>query len=141
MALLSKQEEKKLVAAIGAAERLTSGEIRIHLEKHTDKDTFERALEVFQELEMHQTEQRNGVLFYLAYEDHRFTILGDEGIHAKVGADFWNEIKEEIQTRFRSGKFFEGLEYGVLAAGHALQEHFPYQRGDVNELSDEISKS
>ena len=141
MAILNKFEERKLVAAIGAAERLTSGEIRIHFEKHTDKDTYERALEVFAQLEMHQTELRNGVLFYLAYEDHKFTILGDEGIHAKVGNDFWNTIKEDMQTAFRQGKFFEGLESGVLEAGRALQEFFPRMDDDVNELSDEISKS
>jgi uncharacterized membrane protein len=78
------------------------------------------------------------VLFYLAMQDHKFAILGDGGINAKVPKDFWDHIKESMVTHFKEGMFAEGIEKGIAMAGKALAEHFPYQDGDVNELSDDI---
>ena len=77
------------MAAIQEAEKNTSGEIRVHIEAHTDEDHYEHALKVFAELKMHKTELRNGVLFYVAVNDHKFVILGDQGINDKV-TDFMN---------------------------------------------------
>lgn len=99
---------------------------------------LDHAAFLFGELKMHQTELRNGVLFYLAMQDHKFAILGDAGINAKVGSDFWDHIKQEMLQHFKEGHFAEGLEIGISMAGKALVEHFPYQKGDANELSDEI---
>jgi len=88
---------------------------------------------------MHQTEQRNGVLFYLAVHDRKFAILGDAGINRLVPANFWDEIKETLLGYFKEGKFTEGLTKGILMAGEQLKANFPYQKDDVNELSNEIS--
>ena len=88
---------------------------------------------------MHKTEQRNGVLFYLAVKDHKFAILGDAGINALTGDDFWDSIKQKMAEHFSQGEFSMGLKEGILMAGQARKDHFPYQDGDVNELSDEIS--
>lgn len=138
---LSKKDEEKIVAAISQAEKNTSGEIRVHIEAHTDEDHFEHALKVFEELEMHKTELRNGVLIYIAVNDHQFVILGDEGINKVVSNDFWEQTKEVMQAHFREGNFREGIVAGVLQAGDELKAHFPYQADDEDELSNEISKS
>ncbi len=138
---LSKKEEEKIVDAISQAEKNTSGEIRVHIEAHTDEDHFEHALKVFEQLEMHKTELRNGVLIYIAVDDHQFVILGDKGINDVVSNDFWERTKDVMQDHFRKGNFQEGIVAGVLQAGEELKTHFPYQADDQDELSNEISKS
>ena len=137
--LFTKSQKASIAEAIKKAELNTSGEIMVHIEKRCKEDVMDRAAGVFEMLEMHKTELRNGVLFYLATGDHKFAILGDAGINAKVPEDFWNKIKEHMQTRFREHKFTEGLCEGIAMAGEQLKSHFPYQKGDVNELSNEIS--
>ncbi len=137
----SKSEEEQIVAAIKAAEKNTSGEIRVHIEASSkEKDPLERAVQVFQELEMHQTEARNGVLFYLAYEDHAFSIFGDQGINQKVPVGFWDSTRDQMQTAFKKLAFAEGLIAGITEAGEVLKAYFPYQSDDQNELDDSISK-
>ena len=133
-------EEQKVIEAIKSAEKDTSGEIRVHIEKMTDKDPFERAKEVFYELKMNETKAQNGVLFYVATESHHFAILGDKGINDLVPDDFWDQEKALVLSHFSKREFATGLELGIKEAGKKLQEFFPYQSDDTNELSDEISK-
>ena len=135
----SKEEQQKIVAAIKEAELNTSGEIRVHIENHCKEDVLERAAELFYDLKMNRTAARNGILFYLAVKDHKFAIIGDEGINLKVEHDFWNDIKDEMIVNFKENRFAEGLINGILKCGKRLKEYFPYQSDDVNELSDEIS--
>ena len=134
------KEEKELIkSAVKEAELNTSGEIRVHLDNSCREDVMDRAAWWFGKLEMHKTELRNGVLFYLAVKDRKFAILGDAGINAVTPDDFWDHIREIMLARFSEGDFASGLREGILMAGQALKEHFPYQEGDINELSDEIS--
>lgn len=135
----SREEKQRIKAAVGAAELNTSGEIRVHLESRCKGDVLDRAAYIFEKLAMHKTEQRNGVLFYLAVEDHKFAILGDAGINAVTHEDFWDEIKAKMLSEFQEQRFCDGLETGIRMAGEQLKEHFPYQEGDVNELPDDIS--
>ena len=135
----SKEEKEKIKEAVKSAETSTSGEIRVHIDNHCKEDVMDRAAWWFAKLEMHKTEQRNGVLFYLAVKDHKFAILGDAGINSVTPEDFWDTIKEQMLEQFKEGKFADGLSKGIHLAGEALQSHFPYQDDDVNELSDEIS--
>ncbi len=137
---LTQEQEQQIVAAIRHAEKTTSGEIRVHIEKHTDLDVLDRTKEVFHFLKMDNTIQRNGVLIYVAVEDHRFAIYGDQGIHDVLAANFWESTKDAILNQFKKGDFTQGLIDGVLLAGEQLQKYFPWEHGDVNELSDEISK-
>ena len=137
----TKEEQQKIVAAIKEAELNTSGEIRVHIENHCKEEALERAAEVFYDLKMDRTAARNGILFYLAVKDHKFAIIGDEGINREVEHNFWNDIKDEIISNFKENKFAEGLIAGILKCGDRLKEYFPYQNDDVNELSDEISFS
>ena len=137
---LTKEEEQAIVDAICMAEKETSGEIRVHLEKTTSKDPYDRALEVFHELNRHETHLKNGVLIYLAVADKKFVICGDQGIHDLVDDGFWDSTKEAMAAQFKNGDFKQGLIDGILKAGHQLSNHFPWEENDTNELSNEISK-
>ncbi|MGB7393061.1 MAG: TPM domain-containing protein [Pricia sp.] len=137
---LSAEEEQEIVDAILRAEKNTSGEIRVHIEAHTRSDHMERAKEVFQVLKMGNTKQENGVLIYVAVNDKKFAIYGDRGINKVVPEGFWDSTRDAIQSQFRNKHFKQGIIDGILKAGKELQTHFPYERGDINELSDEVSK-
>ena len=138
---LTAEEEQEIVQAIAIAEKNTSGEIRVHIENHTEKPPLERAKEVFLSLEMDKTQARNGVLFYVGVSDHTFAILGDEGIDKKVESDFWNTTKDVVIQHFKNKNYKEGLVAGILSAGERLKTFFPYDdENDTNELSNEISK-
>jgi uncharacterized membrane protein len=135
----TEKEQQQIVEAIKTAELNTSGEIRVHLETKCPGDVLDRATYWFAELKMHKTELRNGVLFYMASGDKKFAILGDAGINAKVGADYWDKIKEQMSADFSEGNFAKGIITGILSCGEQLSNFFPYQSNDNNELSDDIS--
>lgn len=137
----SKKEKERIVSAVREAELQTSGEIRVHLERQFRGDALKHAEEIFQKLNMDRTEARNGVLILMGLKSKRFFILGDIGIHEKVGQDFWDAIVGEIVPYFKEDRFADGLAEGILEIGKKLKNHFPYQRDDVNELPDEISFS
>ena len=137
---LSAQEEQEIVEAILQAEKNTSGEIRVHLESHTRLDHFDRAKEVFHILKMDNTKEENGVLIYVAVNDKKFAICGDKGIHKVVPPNFWETTKDVIQNHFSKGNYKEGIVAGILKAGIELESHFPWRHGDINELSNEVSK-
>lgn len=137
---LTADEENAIVNAIQLAELNTSGEIRVHIEKHTEKPPLERAQEVFYTLGMDQTKARNGVLFYVGVSDHTFAIIGDEGIHNMVEDDFWDCTKDIVIEHFKNKRYKEGLVDGIIRAGERLKKYFPFESDDTNELSNEISK-
>lgn len=137
---LTPDEEKAIVNAIQIAERNTSGEIRVHLEDHSEKPPVERAQEVFYSLGMDQTKARNGVLFYVGVSDHTFAIIGDEGIHNMVEDDFWDCTKDIVIAHFKNKRYKDGLVDGIIKAGERLKQYFPFESDDTNELSNEISK-
>lgn len=138
---LTDQEEMEIIEAIIQAEQKTSGEIRIHIEEHTEKKPFERAQEVFQILQMDQTQNRNGVLFYVGVADHSFVILGDKGINDRVESNFWDQTKDLVISFFKKGEYKQGLVEGVLKAGLKLKQLFPYDKdADLDELPNEISR-
>ena len=137
---LTPEEEQAIVDAICVAEKETSGEIRVHIEKTTSLGHFERAKEVFHLLKMDETELKNGVLLYVAVKDKAFVICGDQGINDVVPSDFWDCTKELMVSQFKTGNFKQGIIDGIIRAGEQLKKYFPYQEGDINELSNEISK-
>lgn len=137
---LTAEEEQTIIDAIIEAENHTSGEIRVHLERGLHKDAFRRAEEVFYFLEMDATENQNGILFYVAVDDHRFVVLGDKGIDHVVPDDFWESIKDEVIGEFKVGEYAKGLVKGILHTGEKLKEFFPVDDDSKNELSDSISK-
>jgi uncharacterized membrane protein len=135
----TKEQQDQILSAVKGAEKETSGEIRVHIETSFTGEVLDRAAWVFKKLDMHKTEERNGVLFYLAVENKQFAIIGDAGINSKVPAGFWDEISSILMKNFKEGRFAEGLAEGIIMAGKQLKAHFPYQAGDKNELPDDIS--
>jgi uncharacterized membrane protein len=137
---LSQKQEQSIVESIKEAEKESSGEIRVHIEKKCKADSpTERAQQVFAELKMHETELRNGVIVYVAWKDHKVAIWGDQGIHEKVGQKFWDDELELILDYFKKEDYETGLSEVILQIGQKLKEFFPYQKDDVDELSNEIS--
>jgi uncharacterized membrane protein len=133
------QEQEQIIAAVQAAERRTSGEIRIFIESRCSYvDPLDRATEIFFNLKMEQTEDRNGVLLYIAMKDKQLAIYGDKGIHEKVGAAFWQAEVKQICSEFRATHLAEGIVHIVTDIGQALVTHFPYHNEDRNELPDDI---
>ncbi len=138
---LNREEEQRIVEAIRTAEKETSGEIRVHIENDSTKHCLEHAKEVFHLLHMDETAEKNGVLFYVAVHTHQFAIIGDKGIDDKVPDNFWNDVKDTVTGEFSKGNKADGLILGILEAGQKLQQYFPFQDEDKNELSDDISRS
>ena len=111
----------------------------MHIESICEGDALERAYEVFHHLKMDATELRNGVLFYLALDSHRFAIYGDKGIHEKVGHHFWEDEVKLVIDHFKKKDYITGMELAIHEVGQKLKAFFPYDDDDVNELTDEIS--
>ena len=140
--MFNKIESLRITEAIKAAEQQTSGEIVVHTETTWKGDPYARALHWFHKLKLHETIQHNGVLIYLVEKQKRFAIVGDGGIHAKVGQDFWEQAAAIISDHFKQGRFADGLCAAIEHVGKALSSHFPYDpKTDCNELSDQISQS
>ena len=137
--MFSKEQQNMILQAIKEAELNTSGEIRVHIEKSCPGDVLDRAATLFKKLNMHKTDLRNGVLFYLAVNNRKFAILGDAGINFKVAGNFWDQIKDEMTTYFKQSDFTGGLSKGISMAGEQLKAFFPLQPDDKNELPDDIS--
>lgn len=138
--LLTEDEKQQLVQAIRAAERLTSGEIRLFVESRcTYVDPMDRAKEIFLQLGMEKTRLSNGVLLYIALKDHQYAIFGDKGIHEKVGDVFWKEEAQLLVHHFSRNEIIPGIAACIKEIGATLCQYFPYEAGDEdNELPDDI---
>ncbi len=136
----SKEEKALIVAAIQSAEHRTSGEIRVYIEgKCRFVKPVDRAIELFTQLKMEATTQRNAVIVYVAVTDRQLAVYGDEGIHQKVGDIFWNEAVQKMLQHFNLKNYAAGIALVVTEIGSALQHHFPYDAStDQNELPDDI---
>ncbi|HCY45123.1 MAG TPA: hypothetical protein DHU89_00465 [Flavobacteriales bacterium] len=135
----TEEERAEIENAITEAEKVTSGEIRVHLENTCDEKILDHTSWIFEELKMHATEKRNGVLIYMAVEDKAFAIIGDAGINLLVPTDFWENIKDEMRAAFKQDRFKEGLVEAINTIGLDLKAHFPIQEDDENELPNTIS--
>jgi uncharacterized membrane protein len=141
-------ELDELARAVARAERLTSGELRVHLERRVPRDRegrvlapLTRARDVFAGLGMARTAQRNGVLIYLALDDHALAIVGDEAVHARLGDAYWQRVRDLMVERLRAGRPAEAVLGAVDDVGRVLAEHFPPRPDDVDELPDRLSTS
>ena len=132
-------EQALIVEAIRKAEQRTSGEVRVFVESRCSyMDALDRALEIFNEMKMSETKERNAVLVYVALRDHQLAVYGDEGIHQRVGNDYWKHEVFKMIRDFNRENYAEGIAHCVEDVGDALQHHFPYTKGDRNELTDDI---
>lgn len=138
--LIKKSEERKIVSAIKKAEKDTSGEIRVHIErKCKEGDPVARAIFIFNAIGMFDTRERTGVLIYISIKSKMFSIIGDVGINSVIPQDFWNRIKEDLSSFFSRGQITEGIIEAVNQTGKILKEHFPATEDNPNEQPDEIS--
>jgi uncharacterized membrane protein len=137
---ISQLDDAKIVAAIGEAERRTSGEIRVFISSREVDDALTNAKLRFEKLGMTRTRDRNGVLLYFAPRSRQFAICGDSGIDAKCGPKFWEGTAEEVSVRLRAGQFTEAIVHAVQTVGALLAEHFPRRDDDRDELSNEVAR-
>ena len=136
---LTEEEEQRIIKAIEAAEEFTTGEIRVHIEFKCKKDPLDRATNVFGELKMHETDARNGVILYIATDDRKVAIFGDEGISQQVDDDFWQDEIDKLIREFKSGNFEKGIASVVADIGEKLKQFYPSDGTDPNELDNEIT--
>ena len=136
----TEEEKQCILEAIQDAERRTSGEIRLFIEsKCRFVDPVDRAKEIFLDLGMHHTQERNATLIYIATVDHQAAILGDSGIHSKVGMEFWQQEIRKMMLHFKQDHLATGISAVVKDIGEVLYQYFPYQKeSDKNELPDDI---
>jgi uncharacterized membrane protein len=137
--LLSTGDLERVREAVRQAEARTSGEIRVHLDDTIVEDVLDHAAFIFEELGMHRTQDRNGVLIYVSVAERRAAVIGDAGINAKLPGGYWNETLGVMLEQFKAGRYCEGLCMGVERLGEQLRTHFPRANDDRNELSDEVS--
>ncbi len=129
----------RVKAAIAEAERATSGEVRVSVARYFWGPVRPAAEHAFARLGLTGTKDRNGILFFIVPARKKFVVLGDEGIHAKVGQELWDCVAGLMEDRFRKGEFTEGLVEAIGEAGRRLAVHFPYDPTvDINELPDDV---
>ncbi|WPU93850.1 TPM domain-containing protein [Mucilaginibacter sabulilitoris] len=139
MAVFNEEEQQRIQKAIEEAEKRSSGEIRVCIEKKCSEDVLDRAAKYFYQLNMHKTKLRHGVLIYVATVDRKFAIIGDAGINKVVPDNFWDNTKEDMLKHFKYGDIVEGIVTGLKIAGEQLQKYFPHSQDNDNELSDDIA--
>lgn len=137
---LTQRQEDNIVQAIVKAEKMTRGEIRVHIEEKPCKEAVERAKEVFNALKMYETKDKTGVLFYVNVGENKIAIVGDQGINQKVGEDFWMEVKDLVVERFKQGLYEKGIIQGIEKTAEKLSQFFPIEGEDKDELPNNITK-
>lgn len=139
---LSDEEISALVEVIRTSEAYSTGEIRVHIDSSTDQvNSAEVAFKTFCELGMYKTRDRNAVLFHINFHQKYLTIIGDENIHQKVSQSFWDEIHDEMTSKFSQFQYFQAIKEAVLKTGVELKKYFPIHGDNPDELSNEITFS
>lgn len=123
--LFNELDHDRITAAIAAAEKHTSGQIRVYVSHRRVQDPRHAAAHQFVKLGLDKTKHRNAVLIFIAPESQNFAILGDEAVHAKCGETFWEQVAGAMRELFRQRKFTEGIVHGIDTAGRSLAQHFP----------------
>ena len=136
---LNQLRHDDIVAAIGKAEKTTSGEIRVFISRHEPADAIVAAQQQFAHLGMDRTSEKNGVLIYMAPLARKFAIIGDAGVHERCGDEFWRAVAAQMTGHFRKGEFTPGILHAISKAGELLAKHFPAQPDHPNQLPDDIA--
>ena len=139
----SPQGLKRIEDAIAAGERLHQGQVRFALEASLPLaqvfrglEPRTRALQLFGQLGIWDTEHNNGVLVYVLLADKDVEIIADRGINRRVAQDAWDAICRAMESAFREGRFEDGAVDGITAIGELLSQHFPRSSPGPNELPD-----
>ncbi len=139
----SPEEEQRIIGAIQAVEKRTTGEIRVHLERKSSGNILDDAVGIFHRLNMHDTKAHNGVLIVIVPSEKQFAIIGDEGIDDVLPDNFWEDERNLMVAQFKKGQYCEGVVKAIEKIGDKLQAHFPVtgEEENPNELPDDISYS
>lgn len=137
--MLTNTELKQIEELISEGEKRTSGEIRVHIDNTCEIDPYQRGVQIFHELKMQETKERNGILIYLDFSHRKLAIIGDVGIHEKIESEFWEKTKEELINEFKSSNFLNGVCNSVKILSEKLVAFFPSSDSDSNELSNEVT--
>lgn len=140
-ALFSDDDLEAITRAVAEAEGHTSAEVRVHLDHSCEGDALQRAIKVFERLGMHRTAARNGVLVYISVTDRKLAVIGDKGIHERVGEAYWQGLVAAVRERLRQQQSRDGLIHAVAEVGRELGRHFPRRPDDKNELPNKVSLS
>ena len=128
-----------IVNAIREAEAITSGEIRVFVQRgKLNVDPLPVAHKKFHRLGLDKTRERNAVLIFVAPRARKFAVIGDHAIHEKCGEEFWREVVDEMREHFRDEKFTEALIHGIKEIGAILAAYFPRSSTSSNELPDDV---
>jgi uncharacterized membrane protein len=138
-ALFSEDDLEAVTRAVAEAERHTSAEVRVHLDHSCKGDVLQRAIRIFERLGMHKTAERHGVLLYVSVTDRKLAVIGDRGIHERVGEAYWRGLVDAVRERLRQQQSRDSLIHALAEVGRELARHFPRRPGDKNELSDDVS--
>ncbi len=128
-----------IARAVAEAERYTSAEIRVHLDHRCPGDAMQRAVAVFERLGMHRTVERHGVLIYVAVADRKLAVIGDAGIHERVGEAYWRDLVTAITGHFGKEHPRAGFVHAITELGRILRRHFPRGPDDTDELANDVS--
>jgi len=138
-ALLSDDDLEAIARAVAEAEAHTSAEVRVHLDHSCGGDALQQAIKVFERLGMHRTAARNGVLVYISVTDRKLAVIGDRGIHERVGEAYWQGLVAAVRERMRQQRSRDGLVLALADVGRELGRHFPRRPDDTNELPNDVS--
>ena len=138
-ALFTEDDLAAVTSAVVEAERHTSAEIRVHLDHSCEGNALEQAIKVFERLGMHRTDERNGVLLYISLTDRKLAVIGDKGIHERVGEAYWHALVAAVRERMRQRQTRDGLVHALAEVGRELGRHFPRHPHDKNQLSNDVS--
>ncbi len=123
-------DEDQIAAAIRAAEARTTGKIVVMLSPHYREDIVAEAMQAFAKLDMHRSHQRNSVLLFVAPSKREFAVVGDAGIHQKLGQSFWDQLARSMSQKVKAENLTRGLIYGIEEVGRELAAHFPRTTSD-----------
>jgi uncharacterized membrane protein len=137
---LNALDDQQIAAAIGEAEKRTSGEIRVFVDEATVENPVAEAEKQFARLGMMKTAQRNGVLIFIAPKSQKFAVIGDEGVHKKCGQQFWEHITAGMTPLLKEHKFTEAIVHAVREIGGALAKEFPPIANDKDELPNRVER-
>ena len=134
-------EQKRIAQAIEEAERKTSAEIVVRLERNCPGDPLERCRELLNSLGITSTAGRTGLIILITVEDHKVAVFGDEAIDKEIHQEGWQDICDHLVSELKNGEAFDGMIHAIQALGDRLSTCFPCKAGDINELPNQPSYS
>ncbi|MGE0610481.1 MAG: TPM domain-containing protein [Pirellulales bacterium] len=135
---LSPADSAAIHAAVAAAEARTSAEIKVVVVRYCWSDIRVLAQRLFVQNQLDRTQGRNAVMILLVLVNREFLVFGDQGIHEKVGSEFWLQVRDAIREKLAAGELAHGVCAGVERVGEQLARYFPRAADDINEISDEV---